>query len=114
MPAVPRHIKVNGNRIHLRLAQQLIWSLAAATAGAYVISALYYLIIEVHWSYGGHTILYLRSSWHGLINASWWEIARHDLRNVFEGVLATLFVKSLMANWKKAQGDTVGAFSLIT
>jgi len=56
-PAIPRHIKVNGHRIHLRLVQQLIWSLAAATAGAYIISAAYYLITQVHWSAGGHTIL---------------------------------------------------------
>jgi hypothetical protein len=114
LPAVPRHIKVNGHRIHLRLAQQLIWSLAAATAGAYVISALYYLITQVHWSYGGHTIFYLKPSWDGLIHTSWWEVARHDIRDVYEGVLATLFVKSLMANWKKAHGETVGAFRLIT
>ena len=107
LPAVPRHIKVNGHRIHLRLVQQLIWSLAAATAGAYVISALYYLILEV--KYG---TFWLKPGWDGLINASWWTLARHDIRDVYEGALATLFVKSLMANWKKAHGERVGAFRL--
>jgi hypothetical protein len=113
-PDVPRHIKVNGHRIHLRLIQQLVWSFAAATAGAYVIAALYYLITQVHWASGGHTILYLKPDWDGLIHASWWPVARHDIRDVYEGALATLFVKSLMANWKKAPTARVGAFRLIT
>ncbi|HEY2312944.1 MAG TPA: hypothetical protein VGH96_04975 [Streptosporangiaceae bacterium] len=114
LPQVPRHIKVNGHRIHLRLVQQLIWSFAAATAGAYIISALYYLIIQVHWSAGSHTILYLRPQWNGLFATKWWPQARHDFRDVYEGALATLFVKSLLANWKEAHSDKVGAFRLIT
>jgi hypothetical protein len=114
LPTVPRHIEVNGHRIHVRLVQQLIWSLAAATAGAYVIAALYYLIIEVHWASGGHTILFLKPSWDGLIKAAWWQNARHDIRDVYEGALATLFVKSLMANWKQAPVARVGAFRLLT
>jgi hypothetical protein len=114
VPKVPRHIEVNGHRIHLRLLQQLIWSFAAATAGAYIISALYYLIIQVHWTSGGHTILYLRPQWNGLIATAWWPKARHDIRDVYEGALATLLVKSLLANWKKAHGDRVGAFRIVT
>lgn len=114
VPDVPRHIKVNGHRIHLRLFQQLIWSFAAATAGAYIISALYYLITQVHWTSGGHTVLYLKPGWDGLLSTAWWPLARHDLRDVYEGVLATLLVKSLMANWKRKNLDEVGAFRLIT
>ena len=114
LPAIPRHIKVNGHRIHLRLVQQLIWSAVAATAGAYIISALYYLITQVHWTAGGHTVLFLKPQWDGLLKTAWWQIARHDIRDVYEGVLATLFVKSLMANWKKARGERVGAFRLAT
>src|SRR5262245_28222689 len=86
-PAIPRHIKVNGHRIHLRLVQQLIWSLAAATAGAYVISAVYYLITQVDWTSNGHTVFYLKHSWDHLINTSWWRVARHDIRDVYEGAL---------------------------
>ena len=114
LPAIPRHIKVNGHRIHLRLVQQLIWSFAAATAGAYIISAVYYLVTQVHWSSGGHTILYLKPQWDHLFNTAWWKAARHDIRDVYEGVLATLFVKSLMANWKKSHRERVGAFRLLT
>lgn len=109
LPAIPRHIKVNGHRIHLRLFQQLIWSLVAATAGAYIISALYYLILEVKWG-----TFWLKPGWDGLLSQSWWTVARHDIRDVYEGALATLFVKSLMANWKKAHGERVGAFRLLT
>ena len=114
MPDVPRHIEVNGHRIRLLLVQQLIWSFAAATAGAYIISALYYLITQVHWTSGGHTVLYLKPGWDGLLSTAWWPLARHDLRDVYEGVLATLLVKSLMANWKRKNLDEVGAFRLIT
>lgn len=114
LPTIPRHINVNGHRIHLRVFQQLFWSFAAATAGAYIISALYYLIIQVDWTSGGHTVLFLKPSWDGLFKTAWWPTARHDVRDVYEGVLATLFVKSLMANWKKSHGARVGAFRLIT
>lgn len=114
LPTVPRHINVNGHRIRLRMAQQLIWSFAAATAGAYIISALYYLITQVHWTSGGHTVLFLKHDWDHLIDTTWWRLARHDVRDVYEGVLATLFVKSLMANWKKAHGTRAGAVRLIT
>jgi hypothetical protein len=113
-PDIPRHIKVNGHRIRLRLVQQLLWSFAAATAGAYIISALYYLITQVHWTSGGHTVLYLKPGWDGLLKTAWWPLARHDLRDVYEGVLATLLVKSLMANWKRKNLDEVGALRLIT
>jgi len=85
VPSIPRHIKVNGHRIHLRLVQQLIWSAAAATAGAYVISALYYLITQVHWTTGGHTVLFLKPQWDGLLKTAWWPVARHDIRDVYEG-----------------------------
>ena len=114
MPDIPRHIEVNGHRIRLRLVQQLLWSFAAATAGAYIISALYYLITQVHWTSGGHTVLYLKPGWDGLLKTAWWPVARHDIRDVYEGVLATLLVKSLMANWKRKNLDQVGAFRLIT
>jgi hypothetical protein len=114
LPAIPRHIKVNGHRIHLRLVQQLIWWFVAANAGAYIISAIYYLVTQVHWQSGGHTVLYLRPAWNGLFKTSWWRVARHDIRDVYEGALATLFVRSLLANWKKKYTERVGAFRLIT
>ena len=114
VPAAPRHIEVNGHRIRFRFVQQLIWWFVAANAGAYIIAALYYLIIQVHWKSGGHTVLFLKPNWDGLFKTSWWPVARHDIRDVYEGALATLFVRSLLANWKKAHGERVGPFRLIT
>lgn len=99
--APPRHIRVHGRKIRLRLVQQLIWSFLVANAGALIVSALYYLIIEVRWRAGGHTYLFLKPSWDHLFGFHGWVQDRHDLRNVYEALLATLFVRSLLANWRK-------------
>ncbi|MBV9093517.1 MAG: hypothetical protein JO132_06525 [Streptosporangiaceae bacterium] len=99
--APPRRILVNGRPIRLRWLQQVIWSLVAANVGALIISALYYLLIEVRWRAGGHTILYLKPAWDHLFTFRGWAADRHDIRNVYEALLATLFVKSLLANWHK-------------
>jgi hypothetical protein len=100
-PVPPRHILVNGRRIRLRWLQQIIWSFLAANIGALVISALYYLFVQLKWEFGGHTVLYLKPSWDRLFSFRGWTTDRHDVRNVYEAVLATLFVKSLLANWRK-------------
>ena len=97
----PKHILVNGRRIRLRWLQQIIWSFLAANIGALIISALYYIFVELRWQAGGHTILYLKPKWDNLFSFQGWETDRHDLRNVYEALLATLFVKSLLANWRK-------------
>ena len=59
----PRRIAVNGRPIRLRWLQQIIWSFLAANVGALIISALYYLIIQVRWHVGSHTYLYLKPDW---------------------------------------------------
>jgi hypothetical protein len=97
----PRHILVNGRRIRLRWLQQIIWSFLAANVGALIISALYYLFVELRWQAGGHTILYLKPQWDKLFRFHGWTADRHDIRNVYEALLATLLVKSLLANWRK-------------
>jgi hypothetical protein len=97
----PKRILVHGRPIRLRWLQQIIWSFVAANAGALIISALYYLFVELRWHIGGHTILYLKHDWDNLFSFHGWAADRHDLRNVYEAVLATLFVKSLLANWRK-------------
>ena len=99
--APPRRIAVNGRPIRLRWLQQIIWSLVAANIGALIISALYYLFVELRWHVGGHTFLYLKPDWDHLFSFRGWVADRHDVRNVYEAVLATLFVKSLLANWRK-------------
>ncbi len=97
----PRRIPVKGRPIRLRWLQQIIWSLVAANVGALIISALYYLIVELRWHVGGRTFLYLKPDWDNLFTFRGWAADRHDIRDVYEAVLATLFVKSLLANWRK-------------
>jgi hypothetical protein len=97
----PKHILVNGRPIRLRWVQQIIWSFLAANIGTLIISALYYLIIQVNWHVGSHTYLYLKPDWDNLFRFHGWAADRHDLRDVYEAVLATLFVRSLLANWRK-------------
>jgi hypothetical protein len=97
----PKRILVNGKPIRLRWLQQIIWSFLAANIGALIISALYYLFVQLRWNVGGHVILYLKPDWDNLFSFHGWAADRHDVRNVYEALLATLFVKSLLANWRK-------------
>jgi hypothetical protein len=85
----------------LRWLQQIIWSFLAANVGALIISALYYLFVERRWYVGSHTILNLKPQWDNLFSFHGWKADRHDIRNVYEALLATLFVRSLLANWQK-------------
>ena len=97
----PKRIAVNGRPIRLRWLQQIIWSFLAANVGALIISALYYLFVQLRWHIGGHTLLYLKPAWDHLFSFRGWAADRHDVRNVYEALLATLFVKSMLANWRK-------------
>jgi hypothetical protein len=97
----PRRILVNGRPIRLRWLQQVIWSFLAANVGTLIIAALYYLFVQLRWHVGGHTFLYLKPDWDNLFRFRGWAADRHDLRDVYEAVLATLFVRSLLANWRK-------------
>ena len=97
----PRRIPVNGRQIRLRWLQQVIWSFLAANIGALIISALYYLFVELRWHVGGHTYLNLKPDWDNLFSFRGWTADRHDIRDVYEAILATLFVKSLLADWRK-------------
>jgi hypothetical protein len=97
----PKRIAVNGRPIRLRWLQQIIWSFLAANAGALIMVALYYLFVQLRWHVGGHTLLNLKPDWDNLFSFRGWAADRHDFRNVYEAILATLFVKSLLANWRK-------------
>jgi hypothetical protein len=99
--APPKRILVNGKPIRLRWLQQIIWSVLAANIGVLIISALYYLFVQLRWHVGSHVILYLKPDWDHLFSFRGWVADRHDVRNVYEALLATLFVKSLLANWRK-------------
>jgi hypothetical protein len=100
-PVPPKRIPVNGRPIRLRWLQQIIWLVLAANVGALIISALYYLFVELRWHVGGHTYLDLKPDWDNLFTFRGWAADRHDVRDVYEAVLATLFVRSLLANWRR-------------
>jgi hypothetical protein len=110
----PRRITVNGRPIMLRWLQQLIWLILAANLGALVISALYYLFVELRWHAGGYTILNLKPDWDNLFSFRGWTADRHDVRDVYEAVLATLLVRSLLANWRKHDWRAPGWYVLIS
>lgn len=110
----PDPILVCGRAVRARLVQQTGWSFAAANVGAFIISALYYMLTQWHWHIGSVRLFYLKPGWDGLFKTAWWPVARHDVRDVYESVLATLFVKSLLANWRKNRGERVGAFRIAT
>src|SRR5215472_9400859 len=97
----PKRILVNGRRIRLRWLQQIIWSFLAANIGALIISALYYIFVQLRWQAGGHTVLYLKPLWDDQFSLRGLKTGRRDLSNVYEALLATLFGKSLLANWRK-------------
>src|SRR5260221_12586932 len=92
----PRHIKVHGKPIHLRWGQQDAWSVVGAAIGAYMVSAVYYLITQVQWpGTGGHTILYIKPQWDGLLSTRWLPNGRHEYPECYETVFATLFIESM-------------------
>ncbi len=109
----PKRIEVNGAPIRFRLVQQLVWSFLAANAGSLIIAALYYLLTQINWHIGAHKVLYLKNDWDHLFSFRGWPQDRHDVRDVYEGALATLFVKSLLANWRKYGERRVGPVRLV-
>lgn len=95
-PEIPKRIPVNGHPIRLRFLQMILWGGIIGTVGTWVIAALYYLVLEANWG-----AFWLKQGWDNLFPYTWWDPVRHDVRDVMEGVLATVIVKSLMANWHK-------------
>lgn len=119
--AAPRHIEVNGHRIRFRLAQQAGWSAISAVLAAALIAGVYFLVFEVNWHVHigavRFQIFYLKNWWDGgmgfIHSPSWGNVYRHGLRNLWETVLAALFVKSLLAaKWRK-DDVRVGGLRLI-
>lgn len=97
----PKHIPVNGHPIKFRFAQQVIWTYLLTTIAVAAVAAVYYLLFEVKYSIGGHTLVYLKPGWDGLIKKPWWPVARHNYRNIGEGVVAAWLVKTLITDWRK-------------
>ena len=58
--------------------------------------------------------MYLKPDWAHLFSFRGWDTDRHEVRDVYEGALATLFVKSLLANWRQYAYHRVGPARLVT
>jgi hypothetical protein len=119
LPHRPRQeeILVGGSPIALRMVQQVIWSGVSAVLAASLIAGGYFLITQVEWHFG--PVHFGMKSWWdggmGFIHASWWDIYRHGLRNLWEPALATLFVKSLLANkWRREDVRVSGLWLIIS
>src|SRR5260370_28719252 len=102
LPVPPRHhVKIDGHQIRWFWPQQILWIVLSATAGAYIITSVYYLGVQVHWWWFGHVSLFdLKAGWDGLINKPWWPDGRHDYRNCYEGALGGLLAKSVITKRK--------------
>ena len=112
--APPRRIPVNGRPIRLRWLQQIIWFVVVANVGAWIMSAQTRGLIRIP-SYSDVGLdFYLKPDWDHLFSFQGWAEDRHDVRNVYEAVLATLFVRSLMANWKKHDRRAPGWYVAIS
>jgi hypothetical protein len=101
-------VPVNGKPIPRleRLGLQLAWSAALAFFAQLIIMTAYFFITQVR--YPGHIAgqpVWMKPYWDRLLDAQLsaakWTLSRHLWRNLLDPILATLFVKSLMANWKK-------------
>lgn len=99
---VPKHIEIAGHKIRFRLPQSIAWGYVATTLAVAVVAALYYLVLEHRWTVAGHQVMYLKPWWDGLFTQDWWTNYRHGIRDVGEGVLAAMAVRTFITNsWKK-------------
>lgn len=105
-------ILVNGKKIRFRGVQQLLWKTAIGVACVAAVAALYYIWLELRWSIGP-IHFWLKAWWDGLVPQPWWDPVRHDIRNVYEGVVAFIGIGSFTAAWKPAaEKKQVSAFGV--
>ena len=89
--------------------QTLIYVVIAVHIGVWIASALYYDITQVRYVIGGHQILYLKHGWDylpgnlGIHSYPWWTAVRHNIRNVYEGLLGGLLGMVVGIRWKPAK-----------
>lgn len=101
----PKHIKVSGHKIHLRLVQQVVWGFVLSSLAVAVVASAYYLITQ-------KGFFFPKSSWDNLFTQDWWTVYRHGIRNVGEGVLAAMAVHTFVASWKKHPDERLSGIAL--
>jgi hypothetical protein len=86
--------------------QTLLYVVIAVHVGVWIVSALYYDITQVRYVVGGHQLMYLKPGWDhlpkyfGLHSYAWWTTVRHNIRNVYEGLLGGLLGMVVGIRWK--------------
>lgn len=100
---------------HVSKAEQLVnntaWSLIVIQLAGAVIMTAYFFITQVRYGtihlHGVTYVLWLKPHWDAwldsVIGSRNWKIARHLARNLYDPTLATLFVKTILANWRKGR-----------
>jgi hypothetical protein len=115
-----------GEEIRWYRTQQVLDSLVAANIAALIIAGFYYAVTQVDYRipgfslfagsmvlHHGFTVAYLKPTWDNLFSGSAWPVYRHGLRDLYEPIVATFFVKSLMAKWKHVKQERLGARQLV-
>lgn len=102
-------VPVNGKPIprFRRFVLTIAWSYVVAFLVAEpIIMTGYFFITQV--KYPGHIAgqpIWMKPYWDRLLDAqlgvTGWTLSRHLWRNLLDPILGTIFVKSLLANWKK-------------
>jgi hypothetical protein len=95
----PHYTLVNGEHVHFRRTQMLLWSVIAGLLGAGFIAGLYFGILQANWH-----LFTLKPWWDGLFKQAWWPTYRHTaFRDIPEPAFATMGVMTLLAKpkyWK--------------
>lgn len=123
----PDRILVDGKPIRARFLQGLIWSGVVAACGAALVAGGYFNLLQVDWHIHAGTVsaqlFYLKHWWddglgHRITSAAW-PLYRHGLRDIGEPAVATLWVKTLLAQrkyWNRRAGPVylvLAPFALI-
>lgn len=111
---VRRHdrLLVNGKPLRFRWLQQLLWKIIVATLCVAAVAAAYYLALELRWNIGP-IHFWAKSGWDSLISRPWWDPVRHDIRDVYEGIVAYIGIGAFTAPWKRTVQRRVPAFGVI-
>jgi hypothetical protein len=118
IPKPPKHIEVDGHRIHLREVQQILWLVVCGALAIFAVSAAYYALTQVDWHIGHFVILNLRYSWNHLFASVTWPLWRHSVgRAIPEGIIASFTLKWLVSgitgkSWKKHPMRRVPVWSI--
>lgn len=127
----PKHVLVNGHKIHLRLLQNVLWLIAAGFAALLIISGLYLVVFQIDWHwfftfpslfghrwfiFGHHFHLQgpnLKHWWDNLFHKRWWREVRHGSRNAYEGVAALPLLKWAAFAGKRYWAEHVSGWSVV-